>query len=306
VWVQDPFVLYRSYLWAIPIPALVAVLLTGFSPGTLYKMAVIVALALGVSTVDRVSSMRNAQAVWADAMERVAVPGAPNAVGRARAFMNHGMERLKRFEFDLAMRDFSVAHKLGAIKGEALFAMGMTRRAMGNPAEAIQLLQQAESAGYADGRLHFQRAQAFAALGYDAEAMQSYTQSLAFPSAENYAELARAQRADLAMRLSKFEDAKTDFEWLLTQSPKQTRYLMGLGLAQLGQKDAAGALQTFNSLMLEKPDALAHYGRALAQHQLGNQVAAQDDIGKAVQMEPSSMVYKKVQESIKKGEKLSL
>jgi Flp pilus assembly protein TadD len=306
VWVQDPFVLYRSYLWAIPIPALVAILLTGFSPGTLYKMAVIVALALGVSTVDRVSSMRNAQAVWADAMEKVTVPGAPNAVGRARAFMNHGMERLKRFEFDLAMRDFSVAHKLGAIKGEALFAMGMTRRAMGNPAEALQLLQQAESAGYADGRLHFQRAQAFAAMGSAAAAIQSYTTSLALPSAENYEEPARADRADLAMRLSKFEDAKTDFEWLLVRSPKQTRYLMGLGLAQLGLKDAATALQTFNLLMLEKPDALAHYGRALAQHQLGNKVAAQDDIGKAVQMEPSSMVYKKVQESIKKGEKLSL
>jgi Flp pilus assembly protein TadD len=306
VWVQDPFVLYRSYLWAIPIPALVAVLLTGFSPGALYKMASILALVLGISTVDRVSSMQNALVVWADVMDKVTVPGAPNAVGRSRAFMNHGMERLKRFEFDLAMKDFSAAHKLGAIKGEALFAMGMTRRAKGDPVGALQLLQQAESAGYTDGRLHFQRAQAFAALGSVTEAIQSYTQSLALPSAGNYEEAARADRADLAMRLSRFEDAKVDFEWLLTRSPKQTRYLMGLGLAQLGLKNATGALQTFNALMLEKPDALAYYGRALSQHQLGNKVAALEDIGKAVQMEPSNAVYKQVQESIKKGEKLSL
>jgi hypothetical protein len=59
VWVQDPFVLYRSYLWAIPVPALVALLLTGFSPGTLYKTAVVLALALGSAAVERVVSMRN-------------------------------------------------------------------------------------------------------------------------------------------------------------------------------------------------------------------------------------------------------
>jgi Flp pilus assembly protein TadD len=306
VWVQDPFVLYRSYLWAIPVPALVAVLLTGFSPGTLHKVAAVVALALGVSTVDRVLSMRNTQSVWTDAIEKVSVPGDANAVGRSRVFMNRGKEFMKRLEPDLALKDFSVAHTLGAMKGEALFAMAMAQTAMGRPSVALPLLHQAEAAGYSVEIAQFQQGESQYALGMMAEAIESYTLALTRPLNEVQTQSAHANRADAAMRLSRFADAKVDFEWLLTRGPKDARYSMGLGMAQLGLKDVAGALQTFDALVIQKPDALAFYGRALAHHNLGNKVAAHEDIGKAVQMEPSNSVYKKVQESIKNGEKLSL
>ncbi len=306
VWVQDPFVLYRSYLWAIPVPALIAVLLTGFSPGTLYKIAVVLSLALGTSTIDRITSMKNDQAIWSDVIAKMTLPGSPNAVGRARAFMNHGMERLERSELSLAMNDFKVAQALGAISGEALFAMGMTQHAMGRPAEALELLRQAEAAGYSGPLLHFHRGESQYALGMMAEAIDNYTKVLAQPLYELQKERARIGRADAALRLSRFSDAKIDFEWLTTQRPKQTQYLMGLGLSRLGLKDAAGALQTFNTMMLEKPDALAYYGRSLAQYHLGNKVDAERDIEKAVQLEPKNAVYRQVQESIKRGEKLSL
>lgn len=39
VWVQDPFVLYRSYLWAVVVPGLIAIALTGFKPRTIYTVA---------------------------------------------------------------------------------------------------------------------------------------------------------------------------------------------------------------------------------------------------------------------------
>ena len=306
VWVQDPFVLYRSYLWAIPIPALVAVLITGFSPGTLYKLAVVMALVLGSTAVERVVSMRNDQTVWTDVLGKDSLPGAANAVGRARPYMNHGMDRLKRFELDLAMRDFSAAHALGAVKGEALFAMGMTQHAMGRPEDALKFLKQAEAAGYSGNLLQFHRGESQYALGLMAEAVESYTKALALPLKEVPTEQARANRADAGLLLHNFAQAKADFEWLLAKRPKQARYLAGFGLARLGLGDAAGALETFNALMAEKPDALAFYGRALAQHNLGNRLAAQEDIAKAVQLEPANAVYKQVQESIKRGEKLSL
>jgi tetratricopeptide (TPR) repeat protein len=304
-WVQDPFVLYRSYMWAIPVPALVAVLLTGFSPGTLYKVAFVLALALGSAAMERVLSLRSVQTVWTDVLEKDTVPGAANSVGRARAHMNHGMDRLKRFEYEMAMKDFNVAHALGAVKGEALFAMGMTQHAMGRPTEALKFLQQAETAGYSGNLLQFHRGESQYALGQMNAAIDSYTKALALPLAELPSEQTYTNRADAAMRLGKFADAKADFEWLLARKPKQPRYLMGLGLARLGLKDAEGALDTFNALVGQKPDALAYYGRALSQHNLGHKVAAQEDIAKAVQLEPANAVYKQVQESIKKGEKLS-
>lgn len=306
VWVQDPFVLYRSYLWAIPIPALIGLLLTGFSPGTLYKVAVVLALALGIGTVDRIWSMHNAKSVWEDAIQKTSLPGASNAVGRARPFMNQGAEHLKRFEFELAAKDFGIADALGAIGGEALFSMGMAQRAMGRHAEALQLLTQAKNAGYSGSQLHFQMGEAQAELGMTAEAIDNYTKALALQLGKDQAEQALAHRADAAMRINRFANAKADFESLLKRQPKQSRYLLGLGLAKLGLKDAAGALDTFNVLMTEKPDALAFYGRALAQHNLGNKAAAQEDIAAAVRLDPDNAVYKQVQESIKKGDKLSL
>ena len=41
VWLQDPFVLYRSYLWSIPIPALIALPLVGYSYKPLYAVGVL-------------------------------------------------------------------------------------------------------------------------------------------------------------------------------------------------------------------------------------------------------------------------
>jgi tetratricopeptide (TPR) repeat protein len=306
VWVQDPFVLYRSYLWAIPIPAFIAILLTGFSPSTLYKLAVVLALALGAASVERIMSMRNDRTVWTDAVDKSNVPGVANAVGRARPFMNRGMAQLKRLDFEPAMRDFNVANSLGAAGGEALFAMGMTQHALGRPAEALQFLQKAEAAGYSNKLLHFHRGESEFVMGFYEKAILSYTQALDNPSKEIPVELAHAHRAESEMRIQKYAEAKADFETLLKLDSKQPRYRMGLGLARLGLKDAAGALEAFNGLVQIQPDALAFYGRALAQHNLGNKAAATQDIARAVELEPSNPAYKQVQESIKKGEELSL
>jgi tetratricopeptide (TPR) repeat protein len=306
VWVQDPFVLYRSYLWAIPIPALIAVLLTGLSAGTLYKLSVVVALVLGTAATDRLQSMRNSQTVWKDVMDKTDIPGNPAAVGRARSFMNHGMEQLRRSELDLAMRDFRAAQELGALKGEALFAMGMTLQAARRPSEALKLLNQAGDAGYSDNVLDFHRGESQYALGLFADAVSSYTMALAKPLAEVPKEQALAQRADGFMRLERFSEAKSDFELLLTRSPKNQRYLMGGGLSRLGLKDAKGALEMFDAMINEQPTALGFYGRALALQSLSSKASAQEAIGKAVEMEPGNAVYRQVQESIRKGEKLSL
>ena len=306
VWVQDPFVLYRSYLWAIPVPALVAVLLTGFSPSVLYKAAVVVALGLGTASADRVLSMHSDQSVWTDVVDKTAVPGAPNAVGRARAFLYRGLDQMKRFDFERAMNDFRVAQALGALGGEALFEMGVAQQAVGRPAEALRSLQQAQAEGFAGNMIDFHRAEAQFALHQISESVESYTKALSLPLSDDLLEQARSHRAEGALQLKNFADAKADLELLLARHPKQPRYLMGLGLARLGLKDPSGALETFNALVVEKPDALAFYGRALAQHSLGNKGDAQADIARAVQLEPGNAVYKQVQESIKKGEKLSL
>src|SRR4029079_14057514 len=83
VWVQDPFVLYRSYLWAIGIPGLVFCLVHGTSgrvllcglclcaPGRVVRGGGgVVGGLLCWQSLDRVLSMESAEHVWTDAIRK--------------------------------------------------------------------------------------------------------------------------------------------------------------------------------------------------------------------------------------------
>src|SRR5207253_11237066 len=71
VWVQDPFVLYRSYLWAIGVPGLVFLMVHGPSWRVIAALAAIVVPLLAWQAFDRVYSMRTPEVVWTDAIEKL-------------------------------------------------------------------------------------------------------------------------------------------------------------------------------------------------------------------------------------------
>jgi tetratricopeptide (TPR) repeat protein len=307
VWVQDPFVLYRSYLWAIAFPGLIAVALTGWRPQTLLKVGLLLGLLLGASAVERVLSMRDSMTVWTDAVAKNDLRGPPNEVGKGRAYLYKGQEHMLRLEMDIAMRDFRTAQALGATAGEAFFAMGVAQHAVQRYGDALESFRQAEAAGYANKYLlAFHQGEAHFAVGRMEQAYELYNLALAQQLAKLVKSVALAHRAEAAMQLKKYAEAKADFEQVLAAQPTEARPMMGLGLAQLGLGDAPGALNTFEKVMAVKPDALAWYGQALAQHALGNKAAALEAIGKAVQLDPRNKVYSQVQSSIAKGEKLAL
>jgi protein O-mannosyl-transferase len=80
VWVQDPFVLYRSYLWAIGIPGLVFTLAHGPSGRAMLAIGVIVGSLFAWQAIDRVLSLQNAETAWTDAIAKL--PDDRRAVGR--------------------------------------------------------------------------------------------------------------------------------------------------------------------------------------------------------------------------------
>lgn len=306
VWVQDPFVLYRSYLWAIPLPALIAVLLSGFTPATLHKAGVVVAIGLMALSIERVASQENNLTLWSDVIQKYEIPGPANAVGRSRAFLYRGLYHLQHLAFEPALADFGMAQKLGDYRGEAAFQAGVTLQAMNRHAEALASFAQSERIGYKNGVLYFHRAESQFALSQLADAIDSYTKALAGTLAVDMQTHAQVRRAESAMQLRRFADAVTDFDKLLQQTPNQPRYLMGLGLARLGLQANADALAIFQQLVDIQPDALAFYGRALAHAATGNKPAAENDIARSLRLEPGNTVYQQVQRSIAKGEKISL
>ena len=306
VWVQDPMVLYRSYLWAIPLPALVAVVLTGFSPGTLYKGACLLAIVLAGLAAERVSTLRNDLSVWSDAIAKIDVRGPENVVGRYRAFLNRGAYHLGRFSPEPALEDFRFAAALGEPTGGAYLNMAVAQQLLKRHADALQSLAKAEALGYTDGALYFQRGESQYAMGQFAAAFDSFTKSIAAPQDASVVQQSRLRRAEAAMQLQRFAAAAADFEVLVAAEPGQPKYLSGLGMSLVGAGNGAAALVTFNQLLAIKPIALGFYGRALANASLGKTDAAREDIGKAVQLEPTSGAYKQLQDRWKSGVTLSL
>jgi tetratricopeptide (TPR) repeat protein len=306
VWVQDPMVLYRSYLWAIPVPALVALLLTGFAPGTLHKSGVVLAVVLGGMAFERLMSLKDDQTVWGDAVSKVDVRAPANAVGRYRAYLNRGAQRLEKSAPDLALEDFRFAAALGEPTGAAYLNLGVAQQLMKKHADALQSFNQAEAAGYKDGALYFQRGDSQYALGQFSEAYDSFSKSIATPQDAAVINQSRARRAETAMRLQRFALAAADFELLQASEPGNTRYLAGLGMSRLGAGNGPGALLVFNQLLAIQPTALGFYGRALAQASLGKAEAAREDLARAVQMEPGNSMYKQLQDRWKSGTTLSL
>lgn len=303
VWVQDPMVLYRSYLWAIPVPGLIAMSLaaTGFSTRVLYAMAVAAALVLGALSAERVLSMKSPLTVWTDAVEKTDIKGPPNAVGRYRAFLNRGAQYLLRFSAELALPDFRTAQALGEPTGGAVFNMGVAQQVLKKHPDALKAFDQAEAVGFTDGVLHHHRGDSLAALGRYPEAIQAYDIALTKPMAPIALAQSHLRRAETLMRMGRFAEAVGGFERVIQLDPNNLQHLTGLGMAKLGNRDADGAMAIFNRLLSQPQDAkqtaLAHYGRAMAYALLKQPAQARTEIAEAARLDPQKAMYQQIQKS---------
>jgi len=302
VWVQDPMVLYRSYLWAMPLPGLVAVTLvaSGFSSKTLYGVAAAVALLFAALGAERVLSMQTPMTVWTDAVEKTDLKGPANAVGRYRAFLNRGAQYLDRFSADLAIADFRNAHALGEPTGGALLNIGVAEQVLKKHPDALRSFAQAEAAGYTDGPLYYHRGESLFASGQFAEAATAYSQALKKTLAPAVANRARTRLAEIHMRLGRYAEAVKVFDALAKSEPGNPRHQTGLGMAHLGARNGAAALTVFKQVLSRPQDAkataLAHYGQAIAHAMLNQPAEARQAMAQAVQLDPQNASYRQLQQ----------
>ena len=179
VWVQDPFVLYRSYLWAVAVPVLVAIVLTGFQPKTIYVIGCAIGLVFTVLAFERVQSLRDDHTAWGDAAEKIDLKAPASAVGRWRPFLNLGAYHLDRGSLGEAQRSFATAEALGSLHGSARFNQGVALQQQKKHAQALTTFAEAEKQGFRDLPLYYHRGESAFALGQFALAFDSFSQGLA-------------------------------------------------------------------------------------------------------------------------------
>jgi len=298
VWVQDPFVLYRSYLWGVALPGLLAIALTGFRPRTIYALGAVLGLLFGASALERNRSLNSEAAAWSDAAEKIDLKAPPNAVGRSRPFLNLGAYYLGRGMIDQAEWNISKALALGdrgRLGASARFNWGVVLQVKKKHAEALQAFAEAEAQGYSDSPLYYHKGESQAAMGQLLPALESLgiavDKAEKDPQQQRVVPTFRIRWVETAMAAQRYDEAINGFNVLLRTSPNDPRLRLGLGMARVGKGDTKAAIDVFDQLLETNPGAPVYYGRAIALHKAGQQMASLRDIDQAIKLDPRNSQY---------------
>ena len=302
VWVQDPFVLYRSYLWAVAVPVLVAIVLTGFQPKTIYVIGCAIGLVFTVLAFERVQSLRDDHTAWGDAAEKIDLKAPASAVGRWRPFLNLGAYHLDRGSLGEAQRSFATAEALGSLHGSARFNQGVALQQQKKHAQALTTFAEAEKQGFSGQSLHYHRGESAFALGQFALAFDSFSQGLTSAAEgvtgkeiDRMRETMRMRRAEAAIGAGRYDDAIGDFNALLKASPQNRRLALGLGMALVGKGDTQAAIAQFDQIIASTPNAAAaYYGRAMAHNTAKRRDDSLKDLDRAIALDPRNAQYQQV------------
>ena len=298
VWLQDPFVLYRSYLWSIAIPILLALPLVGRSSKALYAVCLLVVAMLAAFSFERIASLHSASTAWFDASEKVDKTAPANAVGRWRPLLNLGAEYQDQGNYNEALRLFSQAEALGEPLGSARFNMGVSLQQLKQHSQALDNFLQAEAKGFTESALYYQRGESHYALGRFKEAFDSFTLALQKPQAVEAEQFTRLRLAESAVATQNYESAITSYQELVREDPLRQRYQVGLSMALVGKKDYAGAMAILNPAIAERPTGPAYYARALTYFYQGNRAASAKDLELALRAEPNNPIYNNLQQQL--------
>lgn len=104
--IQEPFVLYRSYLWLAPVFLLIPAVSSRLPDALFWPAVLIVALAFAYASTDRLKTFSDSYALWDDAVRKLPDE---RALGSARAYSNRGGLNVKRGAYQDAVDDFTRA-----------------------------------------------------------------------------------------------------------------------------------------------------------------------------------------------------
>ncbi|MCB1907699.1 MAG: hypothetical protein KDH15_10040 [Rhodocyclaceae bacterium] len=289
VWVQDPFVLYRSYLWALAMPLAFAFPFIGARPATIFAIAGVLVVAFSALSFERARTFRSDASLWADAAAKHDADAAAAAVGRGRAFMWRGNDLLARGMAATALQDYDRALAAGEPAGQVHYHRAAALKLAGQDEAALRALDAAEAAGgdpVTPAAVDFLRAQIFADLGRHGDALGAAQAALAIGlDAEDSV---RAYRivAEGHARARRHAEAAAAFAELLAIAPDNRSARVGhaLSLNALGRRrEAAAELDT----VLEAGDgADVRFGRALVLLAAGQRAAALAEARRALAHKP--------------------
>ncbi len=284
IWIQDPFVLYRSYLWAIAVPGIVLLGLSLCSVRLLVLCTSVVLVALVPAAIDRVASMSSALSVWDDAVKKL-----PNTLtlGQSRAFRARADTWRIKGEPNRALADYQRSTRLGD-NGEGLLNTGTILFSAGRVQEALTAFEAAGARGMKSAELFYNQGMTLLALKTDQEAYAAFASGLAAaPDPAIEAEI-RAQRAILGIKMGKLPESLVDADIAVAKDSTSAIAFSAQGLARLATNNTAGATAAFDRSIQIKPNSVAFLGRARVRADRGDSIGASEDLNRAKTLDTES------------------
>lgn len=232
---QEPFVLYRSYLWMAGLPAILPALTARLGPLWRHGLLGALCAVLAGAAHERIGSFSSSLALWDDAVRKntgAAVPGVH------RAYLNRGIAQLDARRYEEARADFERALELSPRFPDTYLAMGTYRLRTGRPAEALQDFDQAAALDPGYAAAYNKRCVAKASLSRVAEALPDCDRAVALDPVNAEAWI---NRGVLERELGRPGQAAASYQRALEIEPANgsAHYNYGVLLLDGGRRDAA-------------------------------------------------------------------
>lgn len=178
--IQESFVLYRSYLWAIGCCVVLPIFFARMTRKASVVILVAVAVTLVPISMDRLSSFSHPLLLWDDAAKLI--DDSKPLLGAARIYNNRGLEYLELQNYNEALEDFRRAIQLNPNMPSAYTNIGAVYLEIAQPNKAIAAFDEAivimtRASKVNSANPFYGKAKAFEALNKLGDAANNYAVS---------------------------------------------------------------------------------------------------------------------------------
>ena len=236
--IQEPFVLYRSYLWAPGLLALLPLATRRLGRPWLAGAGALLLLALLVPMRDRLTTFESNLALWNDVVMK---NHDHSLLFVDRGYGNRGVALLREGRLEEAMRDLELTLKLNPRSTHAYANRGTVYAHRGDLARAIADLDRSVELDPKFAEAHAERCSVLLRMERRQEALQACDRALQLAS---WLPNALLNRAVLNANAGRVEPALKDLEAVLQREPGHAIALYNRGMLrrQSGKGDAGSDL----------------------------------------------------------------
>jgi tetratricopeptide (TPR) repeat protein len=281
--IQEPFVLYRSYLWMFALPA--ALPLLGLAVRARHAVPALLALAvlLCLPAANRLATFQSHFAVWDDAVRKLEQPW---RIGADRPFIARGLEHLRGKRAEDALADFRKALEIAPSEYSALLNSGVALLQLGQPADALAYYGKAAAVRPNSAEPLVNAAAIH--LGTGDAALAARTATLA-TTLDPRNPMAWTNLAQAQLRLGQPDAAATSLERVLALRPDDVDGLALRAMVWLARKDVGRATADLDRAVSANPrSSQARYNRGTLAAQSGRLDEAIADWTEAIALDPSA------------------